>query len=97
MDIPQSVQLILDTLVITHPIDELILFGSRAVGDYEPRSDFDIAVRAPSIDRYQFSKIRVETAEARTLYWISLVHFDTTPTRFQSRIREQGVTIYERP
>lgn len=97
MDIPHSVQRVLDALVRNHPIEELILFGSRAVGDCEPRSDFDIAVCAPSIERYQFSKIRVETAESRTLYWVSLVHFDTTPKRLQCRIREQGVTIYERP
>jgi len=96
MEMPESVQLVLDTLVKTYPVEELILFGSRAVGDHEPRSDFDIAVRANAIDRYQFSKIRVEIAEARTLYWVSLVHFDTTPPKLQERIQKQGVTIYDR-
>lgn len=95
VEIPESVQLVLDSLVQAYPVEELILFGSRAVGDHEPRSDFDIAVRASEIDRYQFSKIRVEISEARTLYWVSLVHFNTTPPKLQARIQEQGVTIYD--
>lgn len=95
MEIPVSVQLVLDKLVKKYPVEELILFGSRAVGDHEPRSDFDVAVRASTIDRYKFSKIRVEISDARTLYWISLVHFDTTPPKLQERIQKQGVTIYD--
>lgn len=95
MEIPESVQQVLAMLVRTYPIEELILYGSRAVGDHEPRSDFDIAVRATAMSRHAFSKMRLDIAEARSLYWISLVHLNTTPPKLQARIKEQGITIYE--
>lgn len=93
---PMSVQQVLTDLVASKPIDTLILFGSRAVGDYDARSDFDIAVSAPRVGKQEFSKIRVEIAEAPTLYWISLVHLELTPIRLRDRILSQGIIIYER-
>jgi uncharacterized protein len=94
---PMSVQRVLSDLVSSKPIDALVLFGSRAMGDNDIRSDFDIAVSAPSLQRREFSMIRVEVAEAPTLYWISLVHLELTPLRLRERILRQGVLIYERP
>ncbi len=96
MDIPKCVQAFLNRLVEEYPIEELLVFGSRAVGDHEPRSDFDIGVRAASIERCHFSRLRVEAAEARTMFWISLVHLDSTPDKLKQRIQEQGVRVYER-
>lgn len=96
MDIPQSVNNVIKELVELYPIDKLVLFGSRAVGDHEERSDFDIAVFSKSICRNNFSKLRLDAAESRTLFWISLVHFESNPPALQQRILEQGIIIYER-
>lgn len=96
MDIPSSVENVIKELVNRYPIDKLVLFGSRAVGDYEDRSDFDIAVFSKSLCRGKFSKLRLDAAESRTLYWVSLVHFESNPAVLQQRILEQGIIIYER-
>lgn len=96
MDTPASVHRVIKELVKLYPIDKLVIFGSRAVGDHEDRSDFDIAVFSKSICRKKFSKLRLEIAESRTLYWISLVHFESNPPALKKRILEQGITIYER-
>lgn len=55
----------------------------------------EFAVRATAMGSHAFSKMRLDIAEARSLYWISLVHFDATPPKLQARIKEQGITIYE--
>ncbi len=93
---PISVQRVIDELVELYPIDKLVLFGSRAVGDFEERSDFDIAVFSQTLCRKKFSRLRLDAADSRTLYWVSLVHFETNPQALQQRILEQGITIYER-
>lgn len=93
---PLSVQSVIDELVDIYPIEKLVLFGSRAVGDFDPRSDFDIAVFAPELCKKKFSKLRLDAAESRTLYWVSLVHFESNPPALQERIVSQGVVIYER-
>jgi len=96
MNTPLSVKKVIKELVELYPIDKLVLFGSRAVGDYESRSDFDIAVFSRSLCRKKFSRLRLDAAESRTLYWVSLVHFESNPPALQQRILEQGITIYER-
>jgi predicted nucleotidyltransferase len=77
-------------------IERLILFGSRAAGDADPRADVDLALSAPRLTRPQFARLRVDAYEAPTLYWISLVHLEATPERLRERIEIQGIVIYER-
>ena len=48
-NIPPSVRGFLNELTRETAIEELILFGSRAFGDHEERSDADIAVRGDQI------------------------------------------------
>lgn len=62
---PLSVQSVIDELVDLYPIEKLVLFGSRAVGDFDPRSDFDIAVFAPKLCRKKFSRLRLDAADRK--------------------------------
>jgi len=94
--IPESARGFVRRLSSLPDIDRIILFGSRAVGDNDPRADVDLAVSAPTFDRWQFARLRVEAFETRTLYWISLVHLEQTPDILRERIDEQGVLLYER-
>ena len=82
-------------LVETNPrVEEIILFGSRAVGDHKDRSDVDLAIRGAKLLPEDWTIFRAEATEARTLFWISLVDFDHAPAEIQLRIRDQGKTIY---
>jgi uncharacterized protein len=96
IDLPESVARFLASITADSRIDRISIFGSRAVGDNDVRADCDVAIYAPALTRAQFASLRVAASEARTLYWISLVHFDRTPGVLQQRILGQGVTIYER-
>jgi predicted nucleotidyltransferase len=77
-------------------VDSIILFGSRAVGDHDERSDIDVAVSAASITRLDWARIKEAAEAARSLYWISLVHLENNPPALQKRIRETGVELYVR-
>ena len=94
--LPKSVLNFIEWLENLPDVQQMILFGSRAVGDNDERADVDLAISAHSLDRKKFARLRVEAYETRTLYWISLMHLEQTPNVLRKRIIEQGVVIYER-
>lgn len=73
----------------------ILLFGSRAVGDAAERSDVDVSVSAPFIRRERWLEMKRLAEEARTLLWITLVRFESSPRELQSRNLQDGVIIYE--
>lgn len=95
-NIPESVKEFLVTICTCYPIESLILFGSRAIGDHEERSDIDIAVCGSEITRLDWARLRAAAYEANTLYWVSLVHYDRNPLELQDRINLIGEEIYVR-
>ena len=94
-NIPRSAQTFIRRLAYSPEVERIILFGSRAVGDNEARADIDLAVSAPSMNRWKFAKLRVDAFETPTLYWISLVHLEQTPDTLLERIEQQGKVLYE--
>jgi|ERR1017187_2533408 predicted nucleotidyltransferase len=96
-NIPESAWTFLTEITQHDAVEGLILFGSRAFGDHEDRSDVDVAVCGPSITRSDWSRIRDAASVARSLYWISLVHFDRNPLILRKRIADTGIQIYDRP
>lgn len=96
ISLPASVDRFIARLTTKSQIEQIAIFGSRAVGDNDDRADCDVALYAPELSRAEFARLRVEASETRSLYWISLVHFDRTPEPLRERIRNQGITIYDR-
>ena len=71
----------------------LVLYGSRARGDFHERSDIDLAVYGmPENQRGGFS---METEDLPTLLKLDIVHVSQgmDPT-FLKNIEEDGVTLY---
>jgi len=95
--IPESAWQFLEDITRYKFVEALILFGSRALGDHEDRSDVDVAVCGRSITRLQWARIRDDAYSAQSLYWISLVHFDRNPLALRERITNTGIPIYVRP
>lgn len=77
-------------------IDKLVLFGSRARGDYTVVSDYDIAVfekNMPPLEKAYFSN---EVEEIKTLKKIDLVFVkDNGTDGILKNIKRDGVIIYE--
>ncbi len=78
-------------------IQRLILFGSRARGDHEERSDIDLAIDAESITDEVWDAIYFYKEEnLGTLLSIDLVWIQRSSERLQQKIKEEGVILFER-
>ena len=95
--IPDSVVPARDLIKAVPAVRSIVLFGSRAVGDEDERSDLDLAISAPDLDPGGVARLRDAVAMARTLYRVSVTRIEDMPFSLRSRVMEQGKTIYERP
>jgi len=78
----------------THHVDKALLFGSRARGDHNAKSDYDIAIWC---DESLHSKIASEIEDIDTLYKIDFVFVsDNTDKIFLTNIMKDGVTIMDK-
>lgn len=78
-------------------VEKVILFGSRARGDEQERSDIDIAVVGREITRKEWLEMREYAEEdAETLLFIDLVCFETASDQMKNSIVREGVILYER-
>ena len=77
-------------------VRRVILFGSRARGDAEPRADIDLAVEAPDATRREWLEIVELADDARTLLTIDLARLDEASEPFRDRILAEGEVLYER-
>ncbi len=96
--IPTAIQGLLRDIVQRLNPRRILLFGSRAVGDSEPRSDFDVAVDAPGADPDQWTRLVLDNGESLdSLLRIDLVRYDTAPAELRRNIDRDGILLYERP
>ena len=76
-----------------HNIDKVILFGSRARGDYSKVSDIDIAVTGGDIAEFS---IDVDE-ETNTLLQFDVVNLDgSVQKELLESIEREGIVIYEK-
>lgn len=76
-----------------HDIGRIILFGSRARGDYKRTSDIDLAVTGGDFERFAVD-INEETS---TLLGFDLVNLDRAVQKeLRDSITREGKVIYEK-
>lgn len=74
-------------------IDKVILFGSRARGDYKDRSDIDLAVSGGKVDIFA---ITVDE-ETSTLLKYDIVNLNASiQEELLESIQKEGITVYEK-
>lgn len=94
--IPPSVVELLNRWAKYPEIDFILIFGSRALGDADERSDVDISISAPLISLTKWLEIKKMAEEANTLLWISVINFENSPPELRKRNLKEGVIVYER-
>lgn len=83
----------IEELAIKYEIGKVILFGSRARGDYHDRSDIDLAVSGGKIDLFSL-EIEEETS---TLLKYDIVNLDGSVQReLLDSIEKEGILLYEK-
>lgn len=92
-------QFIIDDLKkahLLHKVRRIILFGSRARGDENPTSDFDLAFDAPDLSQKEWLDILNVLENTDTLLKIDAVHYNLASENLQLQINREGVVLYER-
>lgn len=73
-------------------IDEIVIFGSRARGDYSRVSDIDIAIKG-DVDKIMY-KIRDYFEESSIIYTVDVVNYISISNQdFKENIDSEGVII----
>ncbi|QKE76183.1 nucleotidyltransferase domain-containing protein (plasmid) [Arthrobacter citreus] len=77
-------------------IEKIVLFGSRARGDYHKTSDIDIAIFTRNSSHTQQNIIEHAISQLSTPLKIDVVFMDRlTKEKLIFNIRKEGVVIYE--
>jgi predicted nucleotidyltransferase len=59
-------------------IEEVLVFGSRAVGNYKAGSDVDLAIKGRRIDRAVVNRLNDDLNEEYPLpYFFDVIHYDS--------------------
>ena len=77
-------------------VEKIILYGSRARGDADERSDIDIAVVCPNATDREWVDIWCVVDDAQTLLSIDLVRLDKASEEFKKNVLREGKVLYER-
>lgn len=94
--LPEAVRRLVASLAADPTVRRVILFGSRARGDAQPRADVDLAVEAPGASARDWLRLADMAEDADTLLSIDLVRLDEAPEELRSRILAEGRTLHER-
>lgn len=86
----------ISTIAEKYPINKIVLFGSRARGDNNPKSDIDLAIYTlPEFANMGHFASDIEDLE--TLLKIDTVFInEDTDGKLIENIQKEGVIIYER-
>lgn len=78
-------------------IDEVIIFGSRAKGNYKNGSDVDLAIKSRSIEQVKINEIDNELNENSILpYKFDIVHYEKIQTtELKDHIDRVGKVIFK--
>jgi predicted nucleotidyltransferase len=77
-------------------IHQIILFGSRARGDADDRSDIDIAIEAPDLSKQDWHIFLGIIDELPTLLSLDIIRLEEAPGELKANIYKEGKILYER-
>ncbi|MEB3222997.1 MAG: nucleotidyltransferase domain-containing protein [Candidatus Sericytochromatia bacterium] len=93
-NVPSAVQDLAERIGRLPRVKRVILFGSRARGDNQPRSDVDLAVEVEDEAALQPARRLVE--EAQTLLEIELVAMPDATPELRAEIEREGLVLFSR-
>lgn len=93
----RTVKKICDVLDRYQKVEQAILYGSRAKGNFRPGSDIDLSLRGDSISFKELSEIYAELDDLYLPYSIDLSVFERlTHDKLKEHIERVGIVLYQR-
>ena len=79
-------------------VDEAILFGSRAKGNYKEGSDIDIAVKGVSLDRQDIIALSARFEDSLLPYFVDILSYSAIQNEaLKEHVDRIGILVYKRP
>ena len=76
-------------------VQEVKVFGSRALNQFRRNSDLDLAVTAPDATAEQWQNLREALEEAPIVFDVDLLRMnDTTPQSLRAKISREGRDLF---
>lgn len=76
-------------------VEQVLLYGSRAKGNWHERSDIDLAVKGPQVDRFRLARLLLDIDDSDLPFPVDLLHYDTLKNaRLKDHIDRVGIVIY---
>jgi len=76
-------------------VEKVILYGSRAMGTYNERSDIDLVAVGENIDRFIIIQIKNKLEELNIPYFIDLQDYNTIDNKnLIEHIKRVGIVFY---
>jgi len=78
-------------------IEKVLIFGSRAMGNFKKGSDIDIAIIGKKITQIQVTRLSAFLNEELPIpYFIDVIHFESIKNQeLKNHILEKGKIIYQ--
>jgi len=95
---PQTFELLIQSFKKVTEVEQVIVFGSRAIGNYKQGSDLDLALFGSNIDLNLITQISTLLNEELPIpYHIDVVHFETIELpALKEHILQKGKILYKR-
>jgi len=95
-ELSPPVQTLVHEIVRMAKPSKVLLFGSRARGDFRENSDVDLCVVGKQCDENLWNRLFVSVQEdPHTLLKVDLVEFEKLSKIHQDEINKDGVILYE--
>lgn len=92
-----DLHLILSVISKFKKIEKVVLFGSRAKGNYKKGSDIDLALFSNKLSFKELLKIKVEVNNLPLPYIIDILHFQQiTNFELKEHIERIGIVLYQK-
>ena len=93
----EEIRLLKDIFSSIKGLERVILYGSRAKGNYKPFSDIDISLEGRDLNEEDLTEVQYRLSESSLPYFcdVSLLSRLTSPSLID-HIRRRGKTIYQR-
>ncbi len=94
----KSFSLIVESFSKFPEIEKVLIFGSRAMGNYKKGSDIDLAIQGEKVDFNIISRLYGKLNEELPIpYFIDIVDFKTVESEeLKKHILKEGKLIYEK-
>mgnify|MGYP002626436547 CR=1 FL=1 len=93
----RSYKELLDILSSIPEIEETIIYGSRARGDYWAASDIDLSLKGSKLTQHHLTKLNQKLYESHIpLFFDTHIYANIKNLRFKQNIDRDGKTLYQR-